>query len=264
MRSCTALYHALLPLAVLAACNGATVDAEDSGEPAPPPLEAVCTEPVEPTCVDPIISDLSLHDDKVATDREVTDTTDAADFVTAVDATAGGFEVAAENPWVYIKFTENGAQRVDIDDETALESMDWDLAARRFILRLNGGSSGPSCVGAMPFLEKSYDELTEVPEDASFTLDNFYTGDCTLINDASGLEGSPQTALSPWWEYPEAAGGGGCVGTTRVPFLVQLADGHVIKLRVEQYYGDGQVNCNQTGQPGTDSGRIELRWTFVR
>src|SRR6478609_8132178 len=93
---------------------------------------------------------------------EVSNVVDGTDYVTSIDATAGGFEEASKNPWVYVKFTEDGAVRVDIDDESALESMDWDLAAHRFKLRLNGGTSGPSCVGAMPFLERSYEDLTEV------------------------------------------------------------------------------------------------------
>ncbi len=125
-------------------------------------------------------------------------------------------------------------------------------------MRLNGNTSKPSCVGAMPFLEKSYDELTEVPDDAAFALDDYYSEDCTIINDASGLEGSPQVALSAWWEYP------GCVKTTGVPFLVQLADGHVIKLRIEQYYGTGQDTCNTTSVAGGESGNLSLRWTFLQ
>lgn len=258
MQSYRPVYHGLLSLAaVLAACSGSEGSDDSDTAVDPPALEAVCTEATPPGCVDALVSDLSLHDDKVSAGA-VTDTIDGADYVTAIDATAGGFGNETQNPWVYVKFTEDGAVRVDIDDEAALESLDWDLAARRFILRLNGGTSGPSCVGAMPFLEKSYDEVTEVPDDAAFALDNYYSGDCTIINDSSGLEGSPQVALSAWWEYP------GCVKTTDVPFLVQLADGHVIKLRVEQYYGTGQEVCNTSGTAGGDSGNLQLRWTFVK
>lgn len=258
MQSYFPVSHGLLSLAVvLAACSGDKDGTDDTDTGETPALEAMCTEQTPPVCIDEMISDLSLHDDKVST-REVTDTIDGADFVTAIDATAGGFDAASQNPWVYVKFTEDGAVRVDIDDETALESLDWDLAARRFILRLNGGTSGPSCVGAMPLLERSYDELTEVPGDALYSLDNFYSEDCTIINDASGLPDSPQVALSPWWSYET------CVETTGNPFLVQLADGHVIKLRVEQYYGTGQEDCNTTGTTGGDSANFVLRWTFLQ
>lgn len=251
-------YYHILVLAV-AACSGAKDSAgDDTGTPgSTTPAEPVCTEPVELTCVDEIIADMSLHDDKVATDREVTNEADGADYVTLIDATAGGFGNDTQNPWVYIRFTTEGAERIDIDDETALESMEWHLAARRFVLRLNGGTSGPSCVGAAAFLESDYEELDEVPSDLNYVYDNFYSDNCTIINDASGLPGSPQVALGPWWDYPN-----GCVATTEVPFLVQLEDGHVIKLRVEQYYTEQEL-CNEQGQVST-SGWIQLRWTFLR
>jgi hypothetical protein len=253
---CPNRYH-VAALAVLAACAGQGKSDADADTDAPAdPVVPACTEQTPVACEDAIVSDLSLHDD-LTSDGRVKNTADGADWVTEIDATAGGFGQETFNPWVYVRFTEEGAERVNIDDETALESMEWHLAARRFILRLNGGSSGPSCVGAATFLEKSYDELTEVPSDAEFVLDDYYTTDCTLINDSSGLEGSPQVALSAWWEYP------GCVKTTRIPFLVQLEDGHVIKLRVEQYYGTDQATCNQDSLPGGDSGTIEIRWTYV-
>jgi hypothetical protein len=263
MQSYTPVYHGLLCLAVLAACNGAATDTDSDTAVEPPAVDPVCTEATAPPCVDEMFSDLSLHDDKVARDAEVTTRVDGTDYVTAIDATAGGFESATQNPWVYVKFTDDGAERVNLNDEKALESLDWDLAARRFVLRLNGGTSGPSCVGAMPFLEKSYEEVTEVPDDAIYALDDFYTSDCTIINEASGLEGSPQVALSKWWHYPIGPSGG-CVATTGVPFLVQLADGHVIKLVVEQYYLTGQAGCNNDSNVGSDGANLEIRWTYLQ
>ena len=221
-------------------------------------VEAVCTEPTDIPCTDAIISDLSLQDDKI-TEGEVTTTTEGDDFFTLVDATAGGYGRETRNAWTYVKFTETGAEKVEIDDETALESMDWDLAARRFILRLNGGDSGPSCVGAAALLESEYEDLTEVPDGLSYQMDDYYTDDCTLTNDSSGLPGSPQVALGPWWEYP------GCVATTGVPFFVQLADGHVIKLRVETYYEEKQDTCNETGSSDMDAGGyIRMRWRMLQ
>jgi len=256
LRPSSIRYH-IGAVAVLAACTASPgKDATDEGG-TPPAVSPACTELEPVACEDAIVQDLSLHDDLVS-DGRVKTTVDGADFVTTIDATAGGLDAAPANPWVYVRFTEDGAERVDIDDETALESMEWHLAARRFILRLNGGSSGPSCVGAAPFLERSYGELDEVPGDVEFVTDAYYTQDCTLINDSSGLEGSPQVALSPWWEYP------GCVKTTKVPFLVQLEDGHVIKLRVDQYYAEGQSDCNQSSLPGSDGGTFQITWTYLK
>jgi hypothetical protein len=246
-------------LGFLAACSsGADTDVADSD--GNTVNDAVCTEPAELACVDEIILDLALHDDMTSTGA-VESSADGGDFVTTVDATAGGFGNETENPWVYVKFTATGAERVDIDDETALESMDWDVAARRFILRLNGGTSGPSCVGAAAFLESSYADLVaQPPADLAglpYVEDDFYTDDCTIINDSSGLPGSPQVALAPWWEYP------GCVATTGHPFVLQLADGRHVAFSVEAYYASGQDTCNSTGASGTGSGTYTWRWRFL-
>lgn len=218
----------------------------------------VCTEPVEPTCVDEMISDLSFQDEDINED-EVSTETDGADFVTFIDASAGGYGQETRHAWQYIKFTDAGAESVDMTDEDALESMDWDLSARRFILRLNGGSSGPSCVGAAVMGEGySYETLTEVPAGIQFAVDDFYTDDCTLINDSSGLQNSPQTVLSPWWNYST------CVETSGQPFLIQTSSGRVLKLVVENYYdGEGQVECNESGSTREPGGYYRIRWQFL-
>lgn len=227
----------------------------DSGELDEEPAE-VCTEPVDVSCVDQMILDFSLHDDRTS-EGDVQTTTDGGDFVSVVDASAGGYDRYTRNAWVYVKFTPDGLEKVEIDDETALESMDWDLSLRRYILRLNGGSSGPSCVGVASFIESTYDDLTSVPDGISYRVDDYYTGDCTLTTDSSGLPGSPSVALGPWWSYD------GCVQTSLVPHLVQLADGNIVKLVVEAYYESGQEDCNERGRGGSGSGIFTLRWSYM-
>lgn len=240
----------------LVACNGNKGGDTSSSQTTDTAIATLC-DPTPVPCQDQMILDLSLHGDKVS-DGAVETTTDGDDFVTTIDASAGGYNAAANNPWVYVKFTPEGAERVDIDDETALESQDWDLSARRFILRLNGGSSGPSCVGATAVQGQSYSDLTSVPDGVSYSMDDYYTDDCTIINDSSGLPGSPQVVLGPWWGYNS------CVTTTGTPFLIQLADGQVIKLVVESYYGSGQDECNSTGTPGSDSAHYTIRWRYLQ
>jgi hypothetical protein len=248
----------LLPFLLLLGCGGSASDTSGAGgdDTGGDALEPVCTEPDPPSCVDEMILDLSLHDDKVS-DAEVSNETDGDDTLTFVDATAGGYNQASNNPWVYVRFGEDGVvSRVDIDDETALDDMTWHLALRRFIIRVNSGDSGPSCVGAAAMLGYAYEELTSVPDGIAYLEDDYYTDDCTLVNDSSGLPGSPQTAMGQWWEYP------GCVETTGTPFLLRLDDGRVIKLVVETYYdGDGQAECNENGSTTASGGYIHLRWT---
>ena len=236
-------------LFILSACLEAEKSTELTNEP-------ICTDLKEMTCVDELILDLALHGDKIS-EGEIENIQEENDFVTYVDASAGGYTQASSNPWIYIKFTPEGAQKVAIDDETALESMEWDLSFKRYIIRLNGGSSGPSCVGSATLLETSYDEIDTIPEGIIFVEDDFYTSDCTLINDSSGLPNSPQVALGSWWTYP------GCVATSMYPHLIQLADGNTIKIVVEAYYGAGQDVCNTTGNMGTDSAQISLRWQYL-
>ncbi len=212
--------------------------------------------PEAPTCEDDLITDLSLQDDEVS-DGDVTTTTDGDDFVTVIDASAGGYNSASTNPWVYVKFTDSGAEKIKIDDEAALDDLTWDLSLRRYIIRVNGGDSGSGCVGAIPRLEDAYADITAVPDgiqDSDFEADDFYTDDCTFINDSSGLEGSPSVVLGPWWEYPN------CVATTMTPFLVKTSDGTVIKMVVESYYESGQSDCNDNGVPGSNSAIITIRW----
>lgn len=243
-------------LALLLACPGP--EGTDSKDTNSGSTDAVCEEPTEVGCVDEMVLNLSLHDDKTS-DGEVTNTVEGGDFVTTVDASGHGYDKYTKYPFVYMKFQDDGLVRVDIDDESALESMDWDIAARRYIIRLNGGSSGPSCVGAATLGEGyTYETLTEVPDGLSYPVDAYYTSDCTLVNDSSGLEGSPQTVLSPWWSYP------GCVATSDQPFLIQLADGRIVKFRVESYYAnDGQQECNEDGATMESGGFFIWRWAFM-
>ncbi len=250
----------LMWLTVLSACSDkgsessapATDDSASSGT----VVEAVCTEPTEVGCVDEMILDLSLQDE--VSEGEISSESDGDDTVTDVDATAGGYSAAPRNPWIYVKFTADGASKVEIDDEAALESMDWDMALKRYIIRLNSKDSGPSCVSSAAMFGFDYAELDSVPEGLVWQQDDFYSDSCGLAVDSIG---GAQTAMAPWWEYSQ------CVGATGVPFFVQLADGNVLKLAVEKYYEDQDVQdeCNETGSVpmGSEGGYIRLRWQML-
>ncbi len=217
--------------------------------------EAVCSEAVAPSCIDEIIQELSLHDDKVSNGDVITEA-DGEDFLTLVDATAGGMNRAADNAWTYVRFTSSGAERVDIDDETALEDMTWHFALRRFVIRVNSGDSGPSCVGVSEVERKEYADVVEADIDgAEFATEDFYDDACTLATDVIG---GPVTAMQAWWDYQT------CLETTLVPWLVQLDDGHVLKMVVESYYeGEGQTECNEEGSTDAESAWIRLRWSSL-
>ncbi len=213
-------------------------------------------DPDDVPCLDDLILDLSLHDDKAASGN-VENSADGDGWVSTVDATAGGMGQSSANPFVYLRFDDDGLTQVEIDDETALESQEWHIAARRYILRLNGGTSGPSCVGASPQYGSAYADITEVPAGETYEMDASYDDDCNMIDDGSGLEGSPDTALTPWWNYS------GCVATSDVPFLIQLDDERVVKFWAEAYYASGQDDCNDSGAPGNTGAMFTWRWSFL-
>lgn len=246
------LYWFALALSTLGCTKDDTSGDSDTQSTGP---EAVCTEPAEVECLDELILNLGLHDD--VADGLVTTSTDGDDFLTAVDGTAGGYSASAQNPWVYVRFGVDGAEKVEIDDEQALESMEWHMAFHRYKVRINSGASGPSCVSVSPKIEGDYASLSEVG-DPTWYQDAYMTASCEVTNESSGLPDSPQVAMSPWWSYES------CVKTTGTPFLVQLDDGHVLKLVVESYYLTGQEECNSTGATtDRESGNYVLRWQVL-
>ncbi len=232
----------LLPLLLLA-CSGSGPDANDTGtspDTATDDTDVQVCEQVAPSCIDDMILDLSLHDDKT-NNGAVTTEADGDDFVTTVDANAGGSSNASNRAWVYFRFDADGTAKVETDDESALESSEWHVAMRRFIVRLNSGDSGPSCVSAAELSRQSYADVASVPDGAEFAVEDFYDDSCAIQEDDSGLPGSPDVALGSWWTYTDA------IEPTLVPFLVQVEDGRVLKLVIEGY----------------DDGLYTLRWRWL-
>lgn len=237
----------------LAACDGAGPATDTSL------YEAVCTEPVTVGCQTEWPDHLPLHDAVAA--GGITATIDGNDWITDLDATAGSFIDSPDNPWLYVRFTDEGAQKVDITDVEALDSMEWHMALHRFRVRLNGGSSGPSCVAAAAYPDIAYADLT-VEDEATgdFEVDGFFDDTCTFqaqAEDPLAPPGIPVVAMNDWWTYPD------CVATTGVPFLIKLDTGRMLKAEVLRFYSLGQEECNLNGTMGGGSAEIQLKWAFV-
>lgn len=205
-------------------------------------------------CEDAMILDLGLVGGVVSAGA-VSSTADGDDWVSNVDATAGGIVDAPNNPWVYLRFADDGLEKLDLDDLQALSSDEWHIAAKRFGIRLNSGSSGPGCV-TVATLDADYADVDALPDDAQLDEEAFYDGSCGLIDDGSGAGGA-NYALTPWWFYP------GCVGVTYVPFVIEIEDGQHVKFMVESYYESGQQQCNDTGAMGSGSANFVWRWSFL-
>lgn len=219
-----------------------------------------CTEPTEVPCEDDVFLAMNLQDDiapgAVASEAEGTG------WISTIDATAGGAFTKDPDSYVYARFTDAGLEKVEISDEDSLTSMEWDIAFRRYVVRINSANSGPSCVNAARVPGAAdYDGLTTVPEGLQFRSDEYFTESCEIIPDGTGLPGSPATALSSFWTYP------GCVQMTGNVFVVRQADGSHLKLAITHFYNEAsQTQCQEEGtvpQSGSGSANYQVRWAYL-
>lgn len=232
--------------------DGGPVSTDDAG-----PTGPACAT-IVPICQDESITMLDYFD--TVTPALITEEgTEAGEFTSVIDATGGGLNPT--QAYVYARFTDSGLEKVAISDEDALASSDWDIAFRRFIIRLNSGVSGPSCVqAARTAAGTDFDTLTEPDSAWTYRTEAYFTEpSCDLVPDGSGL-GSPATALSSYWTYP------GCVSMTGNVYVVRRADGRLVKLQVLGYYPlANQRACDETGAVPTPSGggQMRVRWAFL-
>lgn len=236
-----------------------TPDAEplDSGVAPDSGTGSMCSATAVP-CQDESIQELGLF--RAPNAATITNTATTGGFISQIDATAGG--ATPTRSYVYIRFTEAGMERVDVGDEAAFESTAWDMAMRRFVVRLNSGVSGPSCVTARRAAPNlSFDEIDTVPTTPA-RVEEYMTPApaCALVSDGSGLPGSPGVALQSYWEYP------GCVKMTGNVYVVSLADGRHVKLQVLSYYSPAnQLLCDTESRVNmpSGSGALRMKWAFL-
>lgn len=212
----------------------------------------VCTA-TPPACTDDQILELNLL--KTVSKRTIVNTSETMGFLSEVDATAGGFNPTES--FLYARFTATGLERVDVSDQAALDSTEWDIAFRRYIVRLNSGVSGPSCVsaGVLP-VKTDYEQVSTASASVTMKTEAYYDKGCLMVEDGSGLK-APGTVLSPWWQYAN------CVQTTGAVFQVQLADQRKLKLMITDFYAPAaQKTCNSSGAvpQGTVGAKLRIRW----
>ncbi len=208
-------------------------------------------------CIDEQLSQLDLFDTvnpAVITEEGTT----PGEFVTWIDATGGG-RMPTES-FVYARFTDDGLTKVEIGDEDAFTSTDWDISFRRFLIRLNSGVSGPSCVtGARTAPGTTFESLSSVPDGLSYRVEEYFTETCETVPDGSGL-GSPATALSSYWTYP------GCVSMTGNVYVIALTSGRHVRFEVVGYYPlDLQEMCesSMTLPTPSNAANFRVRWAFL-
>ncbi len=214
------------------------------------------------TCSDQAIQSLDLKNTVNA--AAITTLFEDGGFRSTIDATAGGFTPTLG--FVYGRFTDTGLDKVSITDEASLNSLDWDIAFRRFVIRINSGSSGPSCVKAsVTSAGTIYDTLLGTPGAGAFVSDDFEgpPPTCMFKDDNSGLTTSPSTALAninaSFYAYNN------CVGMSGRVFVVRTRAGRHVKLLVTHYYPTdaAQMTCNSGTNPNVAGGTIRVRWSFL-
>lgn len=193
--------------------------------------------------------------------------------MTYIDARAGGS--STPQSYTYVAFGDANLSKVALTDEQALDSLDWDLAFRRFVIRVNSGNSGPSCVEAADLgSATSFDSVSSVPSGVAFKADIYYgsapdagttadgeVNDCVIQYDPGGING-PNTALATFWVYPVS-----CVQMTGNVYILRLRDGRHVKLQVLSYYDPtAQAVCNDAGTvdpAAAGSAGFRIRWAFI-
>ena len=168
---------------------------------------------------------------------------DPTTFTAQVDATAGGSANYGKNPFIYLDLI--GGKKVAITDVQAVQSGDWDIAFKRWQIKLNGGSSGPGMVGAVIVADKDLAEVTTAPTDP-YVSDDYFDAQCMVkLDPIDGL----QTVLSDWYDYD--TGTMHLVPRKEVIVLTRRDHKGHIKVQLTAYY------------KGTVSGNFELSWSLL-
>ncbi len=226
----------------LAACSSATDNPEptpdlsataDLGlDPAPDLAPVVCSLPFEHRPIDTVST------------SAVTINPDGTGFTAEIDARAGGGSESQKNPYVYLDLV--AGKKVDITDVQAQKSTAWDIAFKRWQVKINSGDSGSGGVKAAlipPTTELP--QVTTAPA-SGYVEDHYFDAKCRLELDGNG---GPKTALSTWYDYNINTH---VLTPWKQVYVLTRRDGKgTVKLQVMGYYKAGA------------SGIFTVRWGFL-
>lgn len=240
----------LVAVAALAACSSpadeALPDLPDLGAVAvtdlaaapdlssPPDLVSVrCELPPELKLI-PMVSTGTATVGTLPTDPEVR--------TAEVDATAGGSMVASKNPFIYLDLI-NG-KKVDLTDPQAQESRDWDLALKRWQIKVNSGDSGPGGVTVAYVDNVNLAEVAAAPT-GRYEADHYFDEKCQVqLDPINGLK----TQLAEWYPYDASPR----IEPRKRVYVLKRRDGKGhIKLQIITYY------------KGATSAFFTLHWGFL-
>ena len=119
---------------------------------------------------------------------------DNGDFLTVIDATAGGAFTTEPHDFTYFSFEHQDV--VALTDAEAAESAEWHIAFKRSNILLNGGISGPGNVTGFD-LTGAEDIVAEEAFDA-ITATDVPTADAFIAD-------GPAYAIGAWYSYDSAS-----------------------------------------------------------
>jgi hypothetical protein len=164
-------------------------------------------------------------------------------FDAQIDATAGGDMSYDQNPFIYLDLI--GGKKVAVTDVQAPKSGDWDIAFKRWQIKLNGGDSGPGGVGAVLVDGKDLADVTTAPA-GPYMTDSYFDAKCMTELDAIG---GLSTELQNWYDYDT---GTNTLTPHKQVIVLNRRDqkGH-IKLQITGYY------------KGMVSGNFAISWSLL-
>ena len=157
----------------------------------------------------------------------VTVTTSSGVTSGTIDATAGGINTSADNPYVYVDLRSN--MKVAINDVEARSSTSWDIALKRSSLRTNSGDSGPGNREVAAVQAATLAEVTAAPT-SGYASDDFATADCML---ESTIIGEPRSAFGDWYDYDQDTH---VVTPKAEVYILQRSNGTRTAFRIKAFY----------------------------
>jgi hypothetical protein len=146
-----------------------------------------------------------------------------------VDATAGGINAAADNPYIYLDLKTG--TKVAINDLDARTSMAWDIALKRPSLRVNGGETGSGGRKLAVVQAATLDAVTAAPA-GGYVTDDFVDDNCMLLT----LQiGEPMSAFGFWYDYDTDTH---VVTPKGEVYVIERPDGTHTAVRIVKFYGD--------------------------
>lgn len=136
------------------------------------------------------------------------------------------------DPWVYFSF-EKGI--LNLTEEAAVNSLDWDLAFQRYYIRTNSGTSGKGKGGAIDMSKVAFDEVVNVPK-SGYVVDE-------EIDMVAGMTGTVKKSGNPAFKCSGSMGWAHFNAPASMTwsynknvFAIQTADGkHWAKIIMKDY-----------------------------